>query len=89
MVVRMRINRSQTGSRRSDKGFKSKSLILCPECGSYKSPHRVCDNCGMYKGRMVIDVNAEVARKQRREQAKKVARGEETSDEKKTVEEKK
>jgi large subunit ribosomal protein L32 len=89
MVVRMRINRSQTGARRSDKGFKSKSLIVCPECASHKLPHRVCDNCGMYKGRMVIDVNAEVARKQRREHAKKVARGEETSDEKKTVEEKK
>lgn len=90
MVVRMRINRSQTRSRRSDKGFKKQSLILCPECGSRKRPHRACDNCGMYKGRMVIDVNAEVARKERRKQAKLVAKGEATSDDdKKTTEKKK
>ncbi len=89
MVVRMRMNRSQTGARRSNKGYKEKALITCPECGSGKAPHRVCNNCGTYKGRLVIDVNAEVARKERRRHAKKVARGEETSDEKKTVEEKK
>ncbi len=85
MVVRMRINRSQTRSRRLDKGLKEKSLILCPECGSRKRPHRACDNCGMYKGRMVIDVNAELARKERRKQAKMIARGEATSDDKKST----
>ena len=63
--------------------------MLCPECGSSKRPHRACDNCGMYKGRMVIDVNAEIARKERRKQAKLVSRGEATSDDKKTTEEKK
>ena len=43
----------------------------------------------MYKGRMVIDVNAEVARKERRKQAKLIARGEATSEDKKTTEKKK
>ncbi len=89
MVVRMRLNRSQTGSRRSDKGYKKKALVLCSECGARKLPHRVCNNCGTYKGRMVIDVNAEVARLEKRKSAKRAERGEETSDEKKTVEEKK
>ncbi|MGM0629038.1 MAG: 50S ribosomal protein L32 [Patescibacteria group bacterium] len=86
MVVRMRLNRSQRNNRRSQQAYKGNSLILCPECGARKMPHRACDNCGMYKGRMVIDVNAQMARKQRRHQAKMVARGEETSDEKKTTE---
>lgn len=61
-------------------------MIVCPECSSKKLPHKVCDNCGMYKGRMVVDVNAEMARKQKRKQAKMKARGEEAADEKKTTE---
>ncbi len=85
----MRINRSQTGARRSDKGYKKKALVLCPECGSRKVPHRVCNNCGMYKGRMVVDVNAEVARREKRKSAKRAEAGEKASDEKKAVEEKK
>ena len=87
MVVRMRKNRAQRDARRSQQGYKGQSMIMCPECASKKLPHKVCDNCGMYKGRMVVDVNAEMARKQKRKQAKMKARGEEeATDEKKTTE---
>ncbi|MFP4616802.1 MAG: 50S ribosomal protein L32 [Candidatus Paceibacterota bacterium] len=89
MVVRMRINRSQTRSRRSDKGHKKQTLIMCPECGSRKLPHRACENCGMYKGKMVIDVNAQIERRERRRKTKLAERGEEESEDKKKVEEKK
>jgi large subunit ribosomal protein L32 len=26
---------------------------LCPQCREAKAPHRVCANCGYYKGRQV------------------------------------
>jgi large subunit ribosomal protein L32 len=29
---------------------------VCPQCGAVKLPHRVCSNCGTYRGRQVIDV---------------------------------
>lgn len=29
-------------------------LAVCPQCGSYKLPHNVCDTCGFYKGRAVV-----------------------------------
>ena len=29
-------------------------LVNCPNCKTLKLPHRVCFNCGMYKGRQVI-----------------------------------
>ena len=30
------------------------TVVLCPECSEPKLPHRVCPNCGTYKGRQVI-----------------------------------
>lgn len=30
------------------------ALATCSNCGELKSPHRVCDLCGHYKGKQVI-----------------------------------
>ena len=29
-------------------------LSVCPNCGSKKLPHRVCDDCGFYKGKQIL-----------------------------------
>ncbi|MCX8035325.1 MAG: 50S ribosomal protein L32 [Candidatus Dojkabacteria bacterium] len=29
------------------------SLSKCSNCGALKKPHRVCSNCGYYKGHLV------------------------------------
>ena len=34
------------------------SVQTCPSCGGIKQAHRVCPNCGMYKGRKVLSVTA-------------------------------
>jgi len=34
------------------------SVQTCPSCGGLKQTHRVCPNCGMYKGRKVLSVTA-------------------------------
>lgn len=34
----------------------SVSTIDCPNCGERTLPHRLCDACGFYKGREVIEV---------------------------------
>lgn len=34
-------------------------LITCPHCHSLKLPHRICRNCGYYKGKEVIKIKEE------------------------------
>ena len=29
-------------------------LVKCPECGAARLPHRMCSECGYYKGRTVV-----------------------------------
>jgi uncharacterized Zn finger protein (UPF0148 family) len=36
---------------------------LCPKCGAPKQNHVMCANCGTYKDRTVVDVQAQVLRK--------------------------
>lgn len=30
-------------------------MVKCPECGELKLAHRVCKECGTYKGQDVLD----------------------------------
>ena len=34
--------------------LQAPALSVCPNCGEFKAPHKVCGNCGMYNGRQVI-----------------------------------
>ena len=57
-VPKRKTPRSKTHSRRSANLKLAKpSQSLCPQCGAAKLPHRVCNNCGTYRGRRVIDVD--------------------------------
>ncbi|MEK7601589.1 MAG: 50S ribosomal protein L32 [Patescibacteria group bacterium] len=65
MVVRMRVNRSKTGKRRSHHGLQKARVSTCA-CGALRQSHRACPNCGKYNGRVTIDVVARTKRDQRR-----------------------
>ena len=66
----MRHNRSQRGNTRSHHALVSPSLTLCKDCGSPKSPHSVCQICGKYKGRQVLDVHSKIAKKEKKSKEK-------------------
>lgn len=53
-LPRRKITRQQRGFRRQHLALTAPSLSLCPECGGYRRPHRVCLNCGTYKGRQYL-----------------------------------
>ncbi len=71
MVVRMRVNRSKTGKRRSHHGLVSTRTSAC-ECGALRQAHRACSNCGKYNGKVAIDVVARAKRDQRRTKRKEL-----------------
>lgn len=57
-VPKRKTPRSKTHSRRSaNMKLALPAKSICPQCGAAKLPHRVCNNCGTYRGRQVIDVD--------------------------------
>lgn len=51
-----RHSKSRRGKRRAHDFLTAPNLCTCSHCGSQVLPHRVCPNCGYYKGRPVIAV---------------------------------
>ena len=51
-----RFSASRTGHRRSQWKLKTPGLSTCPQCKQFKLPHRVCENCGYYGKKEVMEV---------------------------------
>jgi len=66
MVNHMRHTRAHTANRRSHHALKMQALSMCPKCGAPKLNHAVCMNCGTYKGKVVIDTQAKLAKKEKK-----------------------
>ena len=58
-VPKRKTGRMKTRSRyaANTRTVKTLQTSPCPQCGAPKLPHRVCPNCGTYKGRQVIAVD--------------------------------
>lgn len=75
----MRHTRSATRQRRSHHALEPALLSKCSHCGNAILPHTVCQNCGYYKGRQVIDVLAKLDKKERKKKEKELHAHEEES----------
>ncbi|HID32181.1 MAG TPA: 50S ribosomal protein L32 [bacterium (Candidatus Stahlbacteria)] len=58
-VPKRRHARSRGRKRRTYWRLNPPQLTECPHCHELIRPHRVCPNCGYYKGKMVITVEEE------------------------------
>jgi large subunit ribosomal protein L32 len=54
-VPKRKTSKARRGQRRSHLALVPVCLGRCPKCGQAVLPHRVCGNCGHYRGRKVID----------------------------------
>ncbi|MBI2055691.1 MAG: 50S ribosomal protein L32 [Candidatus Sungbacteria bacterium] len=83
MVVRMRHTKSATGQRRSHHALRPGAFSICSHCNKDALPHTVCQNCGYYKGRQVIDVLAKLDKKTKKKKEKELHAHEQTEEAKK------
>ncbi|MCB2203077.1 50S ribosomal protein L32 [bacterium] len=55
-LPKRRVSSGRRDRRRAHDALKARNVVVCPNCGEPRLPHRVCSNCGHYQGREVIDV---------------------------------
>lgn len=53
-VPKKKTSKSKKNLRRSHHAVSAPGISTCPQCQEQKQPHRVCANCGTYKGVEVI-----------------------------------
>ncbi len=58
-VPKGKTSRAKRDKRRSHDALGVPPQSLCPQCREPKLPHRVCPNCGTYRGREVIATDEE------------------------------
>lgn len=55
-VPQRRTSKTRKRLRRSHLALQETTLTTCKNCGAQIRPHRVCPECGFYRGRQVITV---------------------------------
>lgn len=55
-VPKNKVSKARRDKRRAYWKLTAPNLVECPQCHELKLPHRVCPNCGQYKGKEVIKV---------------------------------
>ena len=68
--------------------LKKQNFVNCPKCKELVLSHCLCQNCGTYAGREVIDVMAKLSKKERKKREKEMAQQEkeQTQDKKLSME---
>jgi large subunit ribosomal protein L32 len=81
-VPKKRTTKSHQGDRRSHHALKIMHFSHCTKCGKEVLPHRLCENCGNYNGREVVNVLAKLDKKERKRREKEQAAHEKEQGEK-------
>lgn len=60
VVPAKRLSRSRSRKRRFQKEIlKLPKLVRCKNCNELTLPHRICANCGFYKGKKYLELKKE------------------------------
>jgi large subunit ribosomal protein L32 len=55
-VQQRKVSKTKCRQRKAANRYKGIQSSVCAHCGVAKLPHRVCGNCGYYKGRQILSV---------------------------------
>ena len=58
-LPKRKLSKGRRDRRRSHDALSKLNLVECPQCHNKHLPHRVCPNCGIYRGRAVLLVEEE------------------------------
>ncbi|MFH0853377.1 MAG: 50S ribosomal protein L32 [bacterium] len=76
-VPTKRRTKSQRKRRASHFALGLKQLTVCSHCKKPVLPHKVCTNCGYYRGRQVLKIKTALDKKSKKEEKKKARQEEE------------
>lgn len=77
MVIRMKHSKGKRNRIRSHHALKPARFAVCGRCGKDVVPHVLCQNCGYYAGRQVVDVLAKLDKKEKKKREKELHKHEE------------
>lgn len=77
MVIRMKHTKGKRNRVRSHHALRATHYAVCGHCGKEVLPHVMCQNCGYYAGRQVVDVLAKLDKKERKKKEKELHEHEE------------
>ncbi|MDD6980905.1 MAG: 50S ribosomal protein L32 [Eubacteriales bacterium] len=59
-VPKKKVSKARRDKRRSaNSKMEAPAMTKCPQCGTYNLNHRVCSNCGYYKGEEIVAKKAD------------------------------
>lgn len=61
-LPKRKLSKGRRDRRRSHHALVPQNLTDCPNCHNLYIPHRVCPNCGYYKGTEVLAVKQDKAK---------------------------
>ncbi len=60
-----RHSKARRDKRRTHDNLNRLTFSVCPQCRKPKLAHRVCPNCGYYKGRQIIEIKPKKKKQKR------------------------
>ncbi|MEK6817586.1 MAG: 50S ribosomal protein L32 [Nanoarchaeota archaeon] len=75
-VPRHRHTKSKRNKVRMHLYVRPSVLTLCKKCKSKVLPYTVCQNCGYYKGREIINVLGQLTKKEKKQREKEIQKAE-------------
>ena len=58
-VPKRKVSKQRKHKRAANWTASASVLVECPQCHEFKVAHKVCDNCGHYDGKQVVEVSAD------------------------------
>jgi len=64
-LPKRRHSKQRGRKRRTHWKLEAPNLVVCPQCKTLKHPHQICQVCGFYKGRVVVEIKTKQEKKKK------------------------